>query len=858
LKQTRLWTITLLAGSILLAGGTAHADECGAAVAKGMSTCIKKVANQHATCLKKTGTTCTRDAAFAVTDEKIVAAADSFEAALASDCGSVGVIAAGGFGTLGQPAPFRQSKRAECLEQGQNIAYRAFGRDNSRYSSASDTDKKCLLAAAKAGSKAVSKAIKSFGKCFEEGCTIDFSEDEAKAAASLAKKCANLESLTGQTPAEFVAASYDASFAPVKAMCDPLDTTRCSFPFPSDYFTTAGADSVTGRRVDLGTRTINTIPVPTRWNEVDGWSVGPMLLFQNSLIDLAQTGATPITNVATSLDAAAPVAIIDAETGAKQLLWVERDSRGDTVADQPIIIRVAKNLKENHRYIVALRNMRDSGGVLLPAPAAFALYKNDTPSGQLPVEARRPHMEEIFDILTDAGIATSDLYLAWDFTTQSSDSVSKRMLAMRDDAFGDLGLASPTFTVDLVTNNPETGILRYVDGTIEVPKYLVTNPLPGGNDQKLRTDINNLPYTTGDSYDVDYRCIIPESAATGGGVPAIPAKISLYGHGLLGSHLEVDGGNVRAMANEHNFVFCAVDWMGFAEDDIVQAGAVLSGFSNFPDFIDRQHQGMLNMMFLGRVMKHANGFSSHTAFQVGGQSMLDTSNLFYDGNSQGGILGGVLAAFEQDLTRMVLGVPGMNYSTLLNRSVDFDEFDETFKETYPLSTDRNLMLSLGQNIWDRTDPNGHINHVTSDNYAGTPAKTLLYHVAFGDHQVAPVTAEVAARSNGMQIHTPTLVPGKIVPEVTPYYGIPAIPSYPHSGSALVIWDSGNPAPPIGNVPPDDLDPVLNGLEACTNDTTGDPHSCPRSDPDARTQKAAFLDAAGVVIDVCGGAACEAQ
>ena len=49
-----------------------------------------------------------------------------------------------------------------------------------------------------------------------------------------------------------------------------------------------------------------------------------------------------------------------------------------------------------------------------------------------------------------------------------------------------------------------------------------------------------------------------------------------------------------------------------------------------------------------------------------------------------------------------------------------------------------------------------------------------------------------------------------------------------------------------------------GLEACTNDTTGDPHSCPRSDPDARTQKAAFLDAAGELIDVCGGAACEAQ
>jgi hypothetical protein len=153
---------------------------------------------------------------------------------------------------------------------------------------------------------------------------------------------------------------------------------------------------------------------------------------------------------------------------------------------------------------------------------------------------------------------------------------------------------------------------------------------------------------------------------------------------------------------------------------------------------------------------------------------------------------------------------------------------------------------------------GHILHTTSDPYFDTPAKSLLYHVAFGDHQVAPVTAEIAARSNGTPIHTPTLVPGKIVPEVTPYYDIDPIPSYPHAGSALVIWDSGNPAPPTGNVPPPSIDPVMAGLEACTNDTNGDPHSCPRSDPDARIQKAAFLDAAGVVIDVCGGAACEAQ
>jgi hypothetical protein len=37
-------------------------------------------------------------------------------------------------------------------------------------------------------------------------------------------------------------------------------------------------------------------------------------------------------------------------------------------------------------------------------------------------------------------------------------------------------------------------------------------------------------------------------------------------------------------------------------------------------------------------------------------------------------MGGALTAFAPDFNRAVLGVPGMNYSTLLRRSVDFDMY----------------------------------------------------------------------------------------------------------------------------------------------------------------------------------------
>ena len=56
-------------------------------------------------------------------------------------------------------------------------------------------------------------------------------------------------------------------------------------------------------------------------------------------------------------------------------------------------------------------------------------------------------------------------------------------------------------------------------------------------------------------------------------------------------------------------------------------------------------------------------------------------------------MGGALTAVAPDFNRAVLGVPGMNYSTLLQRSVDFDTYaaDASTRPTRRRST-RQLML----------------------------------------------------------------------------------------------------------------------------------------------------------------------
>jgi len=117
--------------------------------------------------------------------------------------------------------------------------------------------------------------------------------------------------------------------------------------------------------------------------------------------------------------------------------------------------------------------------------------------------------------------------------------------------------------------------------------------------------------------------------------------------------------------------------------------------------------------------------------------------------------------------------------------------------------------------------------------------------------------EIEARSIGAKLRVPATMAGKPIPDVVPWYGIEPIESFPYDGSALVMWDSGNPPAPVTNTPPVYVagDPEWAGLLACPLRYEGDPHECPRRQPEARLQKSEFLKTNGAVIDTCSGIPC---
>src|SRR5262249_60200524 len=123
--------------------------------------------------------------------------------------------------------------------------------------------------------------------------------------------------------------------------------------------------------------------------------------------------------------------------------------------------------------------------------------------------------------------------------------------------------------------------------------------------------------------------------------------------------------------------------------------------------------------------------------------------LLYNGNRQGGIMGGALTAVSPDFTRASLGVPAMNYSVLLPRSVDFTHpaapgfpsFAEILYGSYPDETAHPLVLDLIQMLWDRGDPDGYAHRMTTNPLPDAPAHQVLMDVDFGDHQVTDYQAD---------------------------------------------------------------------------------------------------------------------
>ncbi|MBK8294570.1 MAG: hypothetical protein IPK93_07270 [Solirubrobacterales bacterium] len=715
--------------------------------------------------------------------------------------------------------------------------------------------------------------------------------------------------------------------------CDWFDLTVCLQPFANDYYTKS-AQTDTGVQLDINPEStpVNTgNPNPTNLsvtdiNRGDGFSPGNMITLKIPGLDnptaVAKSGLVPLNDISAYKDADQAVMVINADTGERQPIWAELDANPttvDPVGDNPgginrdpkntedvnLLIRPAKNFDFGQRYIVAFRNLKDAKGNPIAAPTAFEVYRDNEITDQQIVEDRRPHMESVINDLTSkAGVDRSSLYMAWDFTVASEQSVTGRAVQIRDEAYahyGDTNLAdrkvqagstspdvvvsafcdfSSPATPDCGNNYPfddnfnpanpiqspvpnGTTTQRTVVGYLDnVPCYLNQNGCPSGSQFDIGPDgkvVSNPAFTT----KVPFRCLIPKSIVSSGTV--VPGGTGTYGHGLLGSLNQINA--TESVSNLTNSTWCATNWDGFSSADLGIVISALGDMSNFPKMVDRMQQGFVNFMMLQRALIHPGGMAAQPAFTMDHNGVTpiapgpaidlsagENTRGYYQGISQGGIMGGALTALDPDVDRGVLGVPGINYSTLLRRSVDSDEYFKLpglgLYANYPDLASRPLLLSLIQLLWDRGEGNGFAHNMTDNPLPGTNPHEVLLRLALGDHQVSNFAAEVEARTIGAQRYSPTLLPARTWDD--DYEGIPPIPALPApaGNSFMVYYDGGPPWYQNGSKSGSGLPPLQNVPPRPQWGYGDDPHGYPRGSVDGNDHGKTFL--LNGTIGACAG------
>lgn len=634
------------------------------------------------------------------------------------------------------------------------------------------------------------------------------------------------------------------------------------------------ASTPTGKRLNIALESApaNLLGVhidTTDINRGDGFSPGNLITLKVPEVDtpaaFENSGLVPIDDQRRYDDLDQSVIVIDAATGERQPVWAELDSNPTAVDpgesgsgginpnpdnNEPVnlIVRPAKNFEFGHRYIVAFRDLRNADDEPVESPIRFRVYRDDAfaQPGDRKIQGDSPQV-----VVT----GTCDAEPVSSLPQPGCEVQVKRV---------------PGLPILAPPGQPDGGqVVRYVDGYLTVPCYLDQPLCPPGS--KFAFDANDeIAPLPGNTMPVPFRCAIPRSTQTGtiNGSAVDAAEPGIYGHGLLGSLDQINAAN--AVGNQGNSIWCATNFDGFSSYDLPFVLASLADMSNFNKLADRMQQGFVNFMMLGRAMLHEDGFAAQDAFKLdvdsdpltdNKESVIDTSEfpdnrLKYLGISQGGIMGGALMALEPDADRGVLGVPGMNYSTLLRRSVDSDQYFKLpavgLYANYPSEIERPLLLSLIQLLWDRGEANGYAHNMTTDPLPDTPPHEVLLQPALGDHQVANVSVEVEARTIGASVYSPGLHPGRHW-ESDPFFGINEVSSFPYDAGSMLVYYDGGPVGFIGT--------RGGGTAVSPNENVSlreewgygnDPHSYPRASTDGITQGVEFLRDGTVVPCAAGG------
>lgn len=641
--------------------------------------------------------------------------------------------------------------------------------------------------------------------------------------------------------------------------CQPLLAGYdCFLPYPSDYFRVPDAGSPTGYLIQTQGAAKLKLPANSStpgasadiadFRPIDGYSTIPAVqallpsaISPNGfvgLLDDPDAGLLPSSNML----------LIEADNGAVIPAFVDLDPFALQPASgappdpthQAITLHPLTKLKYQTRYVVALHNVQAPDGGTIAAPEGFRRLRDNQSAGDQQLSPLQSHFtQDIFPVINQVGIATSELQLAWDFTTGDEGQADGDMFQVRNLTMQWLAQNTPTVKVTYVDAGAYDDSWRVVEGSVTGPLYETTGEAgsllyrgPDGqvaqNGMTTFTFTANVPISVRDQYG--------------------PGRTVSYGHGFFGSQSEVTDGDTRSIEQVLHSVFFCIDWWGMATADaLVLASDILDLPSATMQFAERVPQAMANWIVMEAAIRgplladpafqrpsSGPGVSTNAQGQSNaGQTVYDGQTDYYLGISQGAILGTALSSLSPDFKQIVLNVGGAAFTQLMWRAEPFNDFLFFINQADPSPLDQQKLTGTLQVQFDRIDPATYAPHVLQNQLPGSPAKNVLMQNGLGDLEVPNLGSFLLARLIGLP---------EVSPNAYPIYLVPQEPA-PIQGSAMTLWDFGI-----------DLESVYAVAEPASSDWD-EVHTGLRLQPAVVAQMDAFLQPSGPVINPCDGGAC---
>jgi hypothetical protein len=502
--------------------------------------------------------------------------------------------------------------------------------------------------------------------------------------------------------------SRAADAAGVEAIFDLSSPDRG--PFPSDRFTLRDRDQLTGRRISMPMPDCEAFPSDcaelSAVNMLDGFNPQPLIRVSFSgAIDPATVTSASMFLVLLSDFAeredherrAKPEVV-----GINQVVW---DPQTNTLHAQSDAL-----LRQHSRYLLVLtRDLRDSAGDPVEG-GDFARFGRGKDSGGSHDRALKEYAEELFDALEKAGVRRRDVVAASVFTTRSVTSDVEKIreqikaatpapatfeivIGSKDRAVFDFDeIIAGGFTFAAQTNaNPAArltptttafeGARSFAPGPIasiafgrfESPNYLG----PGRFIPAVPTR-TGIPQRFGSDKDVYFNLLLPAGPRPPNGWPVV-----IFGHGL-GAHKEEGLFAIAGRMASHGIASIGINAFahGFGSQGKLTVATRSRGSFTFLEGgrgIDQDGNGTIDAseglaaaspLQLG--INVADGFRQTVidhmqlvrAIEVGidvdgdGVPDLDSSRIFYVGQSMGGIAGTIFMAVEPQVSAANLNVAG--------------------------------------------------------------------------------------------------------------------------------------------------------------------------------------------------------